>query len=393
MFDSFLRKESVFSNKEALQDEYVPAVLPHRNTQIQQIATILLPSLRGEHTSNVFIYGKTGTGKTIATKFVSLELEEFSRQHSLNLSIIYVNANLKKVADTEYRLIAHLASQFGASVPPTGLPTERVYEAFYEVLDATPRRVILILDEFDTLIRKCGNDLLYNLTRLNTLLKNARVSIIGITNDLQLLHHLDPRVRSSLAQEEIFFPPYDAIQLQDVLAARAPFAFHQGTLETGVIPKAAAYAAGEHGDARRALNLLRVAGELADRTGMPHVDAAHVDAALQKIETDNLLDVIRAQPQQSKNVLYSIILLKETQIEFTTGELYDKYREICGRAGHRVLTQRRVSDLIEELDMMGLIRSSIISKGRYGRTRDIQLSVSDGLLPKVVDILKPEFGY
>ncbi len=254
---------------------------------------------------------------------------------------------------------------------------------------------IIVLDEIDRLVRRAGDEILYNLTRMNSELRRARVSLVGITNDLTLLENLDSRIRSSLGEEELVFPPYNAVQLQDILNHRASTAFAHGVLGPEIIPKCAAYAAREHGDSRRALDLLRVSGEMAERCASGQVMPEHVDAALEKLETDNVLEAIKTQPQQSKAVLYSIIKLKQSNAEFATGDVYNVYRGICERTGQHPLTQRRVSDLISELDVMGIISSSVVSKGRYGRTRAITLSMTSqpAIMDKVMRILKSEFAY
>ena len=168
---------------------------------------------------------------------------------------------------------------------------------------------------------------------------------------------------------------------------------HEGVLAEGVIAKCAAYAAREHGDARRALELIRVAGELAERDGETSVQIQHLDAAEEKIERDRFLDVVQHQPKQFQVTLASVINVSETaKGSFFTGEIYDHYKELCAKVGLRPLTQRRVSDIIAELDMLGLINAKVISKGRFGRTREITLGLPKTLLPKVTTILKEELG-
>jgi len=112
--------------------------------------------------------------------------------------------------------------------------------------------------------------------------------IVGISNNLTFLDELDPRVRSSLSEEEILFHPYNALQIQDILNQRSNAAFKEGVLQDGVISKCAAYAAKEHGDARRALDLLRVAGELAERDNSKKILLKHIDEANEKIEKDKI---------------------------------------------------------------------------------------------------------
>jgi len=307
-FENYLTKNPLFINKKALQGNFTPENIPHRDEQIKQLANILAPALRLEKPSNVFCYGKSGTGKTCVTDYVTSQVYDLSKKKKIDLKICYLNCKLKKIADTEYRLIAELARNFNVEVPATGLPTEEVYKIFVKAIDTKGKKLlILILDEIDQLVSKVGDGVLYNLTRINSGLKNCELSIIGISNDLLFTDNLDPRIKSSLSEEELVFPPYNAIQLQDILRERSKIAFRANVVEEGVIQKCAAYAAREHGDARRALELLRVAGELAERSGSEIIQIRHIDGAEEKIEKDTVLDVVRTQPKQSQVTLYSIL--------------------------------------------------------------------------------------
>lgn len=392
VFNSFLNKQSIFENKEALTISYTPENIPHREEQIKNVAKILAPILRGEKASNLFIFGKTGTGKTLVITHVCKKLEEIAKRRGLKVKVIYINCKMRKVADTEYRLIAQILKEFGVDVPPTGLPTDEVYRIFFEVVKEFEGQIVLVLDEIDFLVKKSGDEVLYNLTRMNQNLK-TKINIVGISNDVKFMEGLDPRVRSSLSEEEIVFPPYDAMQLMDILAERAKVAFREGVVGNEVIAKCAAYAAREHGDARRALDLLRVAGEIAEREGRDKILEEDVDKAQEKIERESIEEVVRTLPQQSKAVLLSALLLLQTREQpVYTGEVYDVYKGIAVQLGVKPLTQRRVSDLIAELDMLGLINAKVISKGRYGRTREIYLSLSPDHTMKIESMLKSELG-
>ncbi len=387
LFEKFLKKESLFENKSVLQSQHVPEELSHRDDQIDQIAAILAPALRNDKPSNLFLYGKTGTGKTVATKYISQKLTEVARTQGVPLKILYLNCKLKRVADTEYRLIAELTRMLGKNIPFTGLPTDEVYNSFFEVIEQQKGVVIIVLDEIDQLVAKAGDDIIYNLTRVNADLKHSQIALVGISNDLIFADNLDPRVKSSLSEEEIVFPPYNALQIQTILKNRADKAFKLDVIAPGVIQKCAAYAAREHGDARRALELLRVAAELAEREGQDLVSLKYVDHAEEKIEKDRMLEIVKTQPQQHKLTLYSICSLSEAP-KIYTGDAYEVYREYCKQVSMRPLTQRRFSDIIGELDMLGIINAKVISKGRYGRTREISLSIGKHTLPKVEEILK-----
>ena len=387
-FEVFLRKDSVFFDKRVLQSSYIPETILHREEQTKQIANILAPALRGDKPSNIFVYGKTGTGKTLTTNHTTQKLMEIAERENIPLKVLYINCKLKRSTDTEYRLIAQLARELGKSIPPTGLPTEEVYKAFFRALNKQKQNHIIILDEIDQLINKTGDNALYNLTRLNEN-SNSQVSLIGISNNIMFVDNLDPRVRSSLSEEEIIFPPYNALQIQAILRQRAELTFNKGVLEQGVVEKCAAYAARDHGDARRALELLRVAGEIADRKDTKKITTDFVDEAEHKIDRDRIIDIVTTQPKQYQLVLYSIITLQPTRNNnIFTGEIYEVYKSLCNKTNTSILTQRRVSDIISEFDMIGIVNAKVISKGRYGRTRDISLEVPETTLHRIKNILE-----
>lgn len=388
-FSNYVDQPSLFKDKKVFQPNYTPDKLEHRDDQVQIIASTLAPALKLNKPSNLFIYGKTGSGKTLSVKYVTAHIEELAGQKNIPIKVIYLNCKLKKVADTEYRLIAQLAKELGESVPATGLPTDEVYNVFYKAVDTREQILLLILDEIDQLVQKAGDAILYNLTRINSELKQAQISVIGISNDLVFTDMLDPRIKSSLSEEEIIFPPYNAFQIQQILKERAGVGFIEESLGAGVIEKCAAYAAREHGDARRALELLRVAGELAERDQSKIVELNHLDKAEDKIEKDRFVDIINSQPKQFQATLYSIIRIGEnTKDAIFTGEVYELYKSLCNKIALRPLTQRRISDIIAELDMLGLINAKIISKGRYGRTREISLSLTSQTVSNIKKLLE-----
>ncbi len=395
IFKSF-DNNRIFKEKSVLQSNHQPEEIPHREEQIKQVASILAPVLRGERTSNVFLYGKTGTGKTLSINYIKEELlKRVKKDSGFKLRIEYLNCKLKKVSDTEYRILAELIKKLGHTVPSTGLPTETVYNKFIEIIDAEKQFLVLILDEVDQAVKKISSDFLYNLTRLNSELSKTQICIVGISNDLTFLEGLDPRVRSSLSEEEVVFPPYNAIQLQEILNNRALKAFKEGVVEDGVVAKCAAFAAREHGDARRALDLLRIAGELAERDSSKKILIKHIDEANSKIEKDKILDVITSEPKQFQYVLYSIISLSEKNKgdPIFTGDIYNQYQDVCLKNKAEVLTQRRVSDIIQEFDMLGIINVRVISKGRGGRMREVRLAIAKNIVEKAKQIIHDSLSY
>jgi len=381
VFERFLKGTHIFKDREVLRHDYVPETLPHREEQIHCLGEIFAPVLRNSRCSNVFIYGKTGTGKTAATKYVLNKLSVKAGEVGTPVKVCYVNCRL---AGTEYRIFSSLCNALGVKVPFTGLAVGEVFDRLKEGLDSRKIDFIIVLDEIDALIKNRGDVLLYELTRINETLRHSKTSMVGISNDLRFKEFLDPRVLSSLSEEEIVFRPYDAAELQDILRERARLAFFEGVLLEGTIGLCAALAAAEHGDARRALDLLRVSGELAEREGAKCITEDHVRQAEKRIEHNRMVEALANLPLHSKFVLCSVYLLGKAKVSCAiTGDIYEIYCELCDQSGLSPLTQRRVSGLINELDMIGLLNSRVVSMGRYGRTKKIRLGMPRSLIRKV----------
>ena len=373
VFNNFLGESRIFKNREALRHDYIPDYLPHREEEIRILGQILGPSLRGTLCSNVLIYGKTGTGKTAVTKFVLKHLAAKADEIKSPLKVSFVNCRL---VGTEYRILSALCSSIDVKVPFTGLALGEVFDRFKSALNSKKSILIVALDEIDALIKARGDILLYELTRINENLNQSKVSILGISNDLRFKDMLDPRVLSTLSEEEIVFKPYNAEELQDILEQRSKIAFKKGVSFGTAIKLCSAIAAAEHGDARRALDLLRVAAELAEREGKKIISEDHVYQAQKRIEHDRVVETMKSLPMHSKVVLLSIFLLSKSKAKgFITGDIYNVYCELCEEMGISPLTQRRVSGLINELDIIGLVNSRVVSLGRYGRSKKTTLGI------------------
>jgi cell division control protein 6 len=394
LFDKFLQGQAVFRNRNALRPTFVPDNLPFRDEQMSRIGSILGPALKGAPPSNILCYGKTGTGKTVVARYVLKLLVQKATQSAVRAPLTaYVNC---RIVGTNYRVLKRLCDQVdatmpdGSEVPFTGLPTDEIRDILKKELDTDTNILTVVLDEVDSLLKRDvsqGNDILYGLTRMNSELERSRISIIGISNDLKFKEMLDPRVLSTLGEEEVIFPPYNAVELKGILEQRVAMAFSDDAIsDEGVINLVGALAAQEHGDARRALDLLRTAGELAERRGDDSVTQEHVREAQKVLERDSVTEAIKTLPMQSKAVLFAVYALaKQGQKDIFTGECFNAYTDVARALSLDTLTQRRVSDLISELDMLGLINTTVISKGRYGRTKKIRLAVGKSQLGSILD--------
>jgi len=375
-------KESrpLFVNRDALSPNYVPTHLPFRDAQTRAVAQILAPILRGSKPSNLLLYGKIGTGKTAVTNYVLSKLK--AEANNPNLVLAYVNTRL---ADGEYRTLADFARSLNLKkekqIPLTGLAIGEVVDRISDNIKSNKKNVVLVLDEIDYLVKLFGDDILYAFTRSGEKLSPGFLALVGISNDLKFKDSLDPRVLSSLSEEELVFPPYTVDELREILTERAGDAFRPSVASPAAINLCAAMAGSEHGDARRAIDLLRIAGEVAEREGLKQIDDTCIRVASDKMEVDRVDEAIRSLPVQNKAILFAV---SKFDGGTNTGELYLAYSNLCKRLGIEALTQRRLSGILGDLDLLGLVEASVVSKGRRGRTKKIQLLIGKDTLEKTL---------
>lgn len=364
----------------------MPEKLPFRDQEAAALAQVLSTVFKGARPSNLLLFGKPGTGKTAVVKTVVDRLVKKSGELGITVNVPIINA---KLANSAYKLLFEIAENLGLNkeekkVHFTGLSMGEATDRILQFIQKKKMHVILVIDEIDSLVDRNGDDVLYSFTRANERMgKGGFVSLIGISNSLTFKDKLDPRVRSSLSEEETVFNPYTVEQLRQILSERAKLAFTEGAITEAAINLCAAMAGREHGDARKAIDLLRVAAELAEREHSAKVEEKHVRAAQEKIEKDTNLEVIKNATTHTKFVVLAITKSKNGN----TGEVYEVYSSLCRQAEQEPLTQRRVTQIISELDQLGLVSTDVVSQGRYGRSQKIKVAVP---LATVRDALKDD---
>ena len=367
------RQNHIFKDKKPLDHRYLPDKLLHRDEQIRQIAKSWVDVLDNVTPSNVTLYGKTGTGKTAASKFAREQLIEVACNQEVFLRVIYIRCS---DFNTEYQVLAELCNKLGHPVPSRGWTKGEVVKAFRSLFRTNAfgkkLHLIVILDEIDILLDKDGDGILYTLTRTDN------VAVLSISNYLDFKNLISARVTSSLNDKEIIFPPYGADQLSDILSDRAILSFHDNVLDEDVIPLCSAMAAKEEGDARYALDLLKNAGELAFEEAHDNVSSDLVKRAKERIEHNKVNEIITTLPLQQQRLLEAVLTLTKQKEEITSGKLYESYTEISKKDA---VTYRRIFDFITELELLGIISTNTVSRGRAkGRTNIIKLQCDETLL-------------
>ncbi|OYR82343.1 cell division control protein Cdc6, partial [Halorubrum ezzemoulense] len=313
------------------------------------------------------IYGKTGTGKSLCAKYVSKRLVSTASEEGVTATFAYVDCAQDTTETQAVQTIAEGVNdpeETGINVPDKGLSTSTYYKRLWRILDQRYDVVLILLDEID----KLDDDaILMQLSRAGEAGKitDCKLGVVGISNKIQYKDRMDERVKSSLCEREFVFPPYDANQLREIMQARAD-AFHDAVLEPSTIPRAAALAAREHGDARKAIDILRYAGEIAQANGEPTVREEFVTQARERAETDRFRELIRGSTPHSRYVLQALALLSLSngrQDGFRTSRVYEIYENICRQEGSDSLSLRRVRDLLKEHAFLDIIEQSKHSGG------------------------------
>ncbi len=376
VFEKAITGKPLIKRRDVLRSDYIPDKLLFRDDEIKAVAEPLSPLLKGARASNLFLYGMPGTGKTAVAKHVLKHLSNRAAELHMSVALTYSNT---KITGREYSVLVELGNALGLKLPPTGLASGDLFGKILAQINDQGVNTVFVLDEIDFLVKRHGDEILYEMTRANERLKKGSLGLIGISNDLKFKEFLDPRVLSSLSEEEIVFPPYTVEELKGILKERTKEGFYDGTVKEAAINLCAAIAGSEHGDARRAVDLLRVAGEVAEREGLSFVDEKHIRIAEQKIEQDTASEALRSLAIHEKIIVYSVMLSEKG----STGDVFDRYKELCRKLSLEPVTQRRVGMIISNLDTLGLISAPVINQGRYGRTKRISLAVQPSVVKNV----------
>ncbi|MCL9813487.1 orc1/cdc6 family replication initiation protein [Natranaeroarchaeum aerophilus] len=365
--------DTIFADKEVLTESYQPETILERDDEIEEYRYALQDVLFGREPENVMLYGKAGLGKTAVTTYIleALQTEVETRNEADELHIHEINCNGKTVFMVVRQLVNTLLPANASKFPKRGLGTGDAFTELYEQLDRIGGTHLMVFDEIDHL--DDADTLLYELprARANGHIINAQVGIIGISNNYTFRTSLSPKVKDTLMETEISFGPYNANELGTILQDRAEQAFAEDACDQSAIRRAAALAAQDMGNARQAIDLLRVGGEVALREEADCVTDDHIGAARERVQRGRLHNRIREQTIHGQYILETIAYLEERdETPVRSKEIYDLYQDVAAECGDDPLTTlKSIQDHLSDLHMLGFLqrfeRNEGLSGGQY----------------------------
>jgi cell division control protein 6 len=372
---------SVFASRDLVEPDTIidEERIVGRDEQLESVVSFLKPTLQGNRPPNMLLYGPAGTGKSLIIGAVTQQIIELCKSKGEHFGVVAINCQpINTLDQAVYELVQAVAKNIGAEVgvPETGVSTKRKYRRLYELVNENYDSVIFILDEIDLLVGRRANDepayskLLYQLSRAsNTNEIEGRVSVAALTNDPKFMENIDGRAESSFNPRDVYFPDYDANQLRQILKNRRD-AFRPDALEEDVIPLVAAFAAQSHGDARKAIDLFRGAGDLANERGDEEVLEEHVRESQEEIDKDRSLKLVEGLTTQKKISLYATAAVarysRRSGSSVPSPAGFKVYQWVTDEFDADQMTRETYVKYVKELSTYGLISTSRKSRGRGG---------------------------
>lgn len=372
-------QEKIFKNRAFLDPSSGVQEIVGREKQAEELVRHLIAYKKNYVVPFLSIYGRSGSGKSTLVKFVC---ETFKDE----ISYCFVNLrSVKTIFGSVNLILGELGVDGIKSSQGINVALEKIEQAIEKTVEKK-KLFVLVLDEFDILFldkRTKPSNFIYKLTMLeeNLKKKNFLTCIVTISNNILADYDIDDKVRSRIGASEIFFEPYGKDDIIKIISRRASDSLVEGSIDDATLGYCAELSSLGHGDARRAIDLLRVSAELVAEEGEKKILQKHVDAALDKLQKDRVATSLAAASYHQKAICFGIarltyLLDKDWHTTSTTFSQYQKFVP----PSVRPLSYRRVSELLIDLENTGLVKYHTASHGRYGR--DTQFRITE--LPETV---------
>jgi cell division control protein 6 len=373
-------ESSLFSDKSFLDTLAFPRNIVGRNDKTEELVRFLLGYKKGHVVPFISVYGRSGSGKSTVVKFVCEELD--------GISHIFVNLRkAKTVFGCANLVLAELGEPNLKSAQGLNLAIEKISAAIETRLKSGPKLFVIALDEFDVLFddkRSKPSDFIYKLLVMEEKLREEGhlICIIAISNNATADFEIDDSVRSRIGSSEIFFNPYTRQDIFALLKDRAERAL-VGRVDEAVLEHCTDLSWHQHGDARRAIDLLRMAAEIAQDEGDGKIAKVHVDMASTELQKGRVALVISAASYHLRVAASSLARIEYLTDEgwHSTSTLYNQYLASITKETIP-LGYRRFSELMTELVNSGIARSNTMSKGRHGYGTEFKLTVPPEIVGK-----------
>ena len=363
---------------EILSEKSPPPRILHRDKEIQKVIDVISSAVMRSHPAHLVIYGKAGTGKTAITKHVVEQVQGIARMPR-PFRPLYVNC--RNQVSHHGLLIQLMAALEPGKIIHSNVAAHELHRMVLRAIREANANAVVILDEVNYLTKVGTFDALYTLSNMESELgeTHSTLSIIAISNDLHFLEKLDAPVQSRLAADKLFFAPYTSAQLSEILRDRAALVFTSDGLADGMVEYAAAVAARDHGDARKALALLRKAADAAAKEGASQVHEEHVRQARGELEMDVIAEGLRVLAVHDKLVLYAVATLlndSRTASNLNLGKIHEGYTKVCKNLGMDPMGMRSVVRSLSDLADQGFLKNEVRALGgRRGRSTCVTMRV------------------
>ncbi|HZK31009.1 MAG TPA: ORC1-type DNA replication protein [Methanoregula sp.] len=353
--------ETLFRDPEVLEIDYVPEQFEFRDAQMRELAFQIRPGLRGGRPLNTVCKGLPGTGKTTSIRKLFTEIEETTKK----LVPVYINC---QIDNTKFAIISQIYKKLSGHLPPSsGTSFKQVFDAVARILIKDEIVLLVALDDANYLLYENEiNKVLYTLLRSHETYEGTRIGVIVIVSDLDvdLNRAVDARVASVFRPTEIYFPPYDTTEIQEIMKARVVQGLFQGVLSEELLNLVVEQTL-KSGDLRVGIDLLKRATLSAERAAKRSIERVDICGAYEISKYLHLSYTIKTLKDEERLILKSCAERSEKDREMNAGDVYKSIKESLS------IGYTRFYEIIKKMDAMRLI--NLEYRDGKGRTRIITL--------------------